>query len=79
MPVDLWPLRKARAVKSTCPDPAKSFSDGNDAPAVVLDGSQRVLLTAPRMTLDAGWSVHQPATSQGGEGPYFNPEKRCPV
>jgi len=55
-----------------------SFSDGNDRLAVVLDGSQRVF-TAPRMTLDAGLELSTSRNSQGGEGPYFNPERDASV
>ncbi|MFN3579119.1 MAG: poly-beta-1,6 N-acetyl-D-glucosamine export porin PgaA [Pseudomonas sp.] len=50
-----------------------SFSDGNERLSLVLDGSQR-LYTAPRMTLDAGLALATSRNSQGGEGPYFNPE-----
>jgi biofilm PGA synthesis protein PgaA len=55
-----------------------SFSDGNDRLSLVLDGSQRVF-TAPRMILDAGLELSTSRNSQGGEGPYFNPESDASV
>jgi biofilm PGA synthesis protein PgaA len=54
------------------------FSDGNDRLSLVLNGNQR-LFTAPRMKVDAGLELSTSRNSQGGEGPYFNPESDVSV
>lgn len=55
-----------------------SFSDGNDRLSLVLAGTQRVF-TAPRLLVDAGLELSTSRNSQGGEGPYFNPDADASV
>jgi biofilm PGA synthesis protein PgaA len=54
------------------------FSDGNDRLSLVLNGNQG-LFTAPHMKVDAGLELSTSRNSQGGEGPYFNPESDVSV
>lgn len=49
------------------------FSDGNDRVGLSLTGRERVH-TAPYMQLDLGLDIAASRNSQGGEGPYFNPD-----
>lgn len=71
-----WRESESRAI-SLSVSPMR-FSDGNDRLSLVLDGSQRVF-AAPHMTLDAGLELATSRNSQGGEGPYFNPEADASV